>query len=492
MGVFAWVLLIVAFVLIVLLFVMIVVANRKRKCAMVYKSQKTETVPATDFAKSDVVKVLSKLIRCRTVSRPDAKLMDWKEFDKLHQILKDDFPLVYQNLTCEVIGNGNLLYFWKGQNSDDEPIFLTAHQDVVPEGNTEEWEHGPFDGDVADGFVWGRGTFDVKIQIAGILAAVENLLKSGFVPKRSLYIGFGTNEEVAGDGAVKLAEELARRGIHFHMLLDEGGAVMDQLMKQIRSHVAVVGVAEKGHVNYRLSVRKKGGHSSSPANPTSLGILGRAMYRVERAQMPCHLAVPMKWFFDAVGGNTRGAFSVLFSNIWISRPLVFLIFRLNPKFAAFIRTTHAVTMCRGSEAANVISDESSAVVNVRIMNPDDFESVSRWLKKVIRDRRVKIELMKGELQSSVSPIHCEQFENLRMVINSIFDDTIAVPYFMAGGSDARFYSKICDHIYRFSPAFLDFDELGRMHNSNERLSVENCGRALDFYMTLIRRFCSED
>ncbi|MFA7190653.1 MAG: M20/M25/M40 family metallo-hydrolase [Sphaerochaetaceae bacterium] len=480
------VILLIVLVLAILVAAMFIVSGAKKKAALARRPA-AEALPEEDG--KEVADTLAGAIRCRTVSYSDQSKVDWIEFEKLHKFLEERFPIVHSSLEHEVIGKASLVYCWKGSDPSLEPILLTAHQDVVPEEELSRWEHGPFDGDIADGFVWGRGAFDVKIQFVAILSAAEKLLKEGFAPKRTVYFGFGCNEEVSGDGAVLIASEFKRRGIHFHMVLDEGGAVMDRLMKQIHSHVAVVGVAEKGHLNLKLSVKKHGGHSSTPDNPTSLGILGRALARVEVAQMPCHLVKPMKWFFEAVGSNTSGLFSLLFSNLWLTRPLVFSAFRKNPQYAAFIRTTHAATMCSAADAPNVVPDVSEAIVNCRLIESDTPEDVRRWVEKTIRDKRVKVEET-GEsmLQSPVSPIDCEQFDGLRAIIGSVFKDTIAVPYFMSGGSDARHYSSVSDNIYRFTPAMMNFDELGRMHNYNERLSVDNCGKALEFYLALLARF----
>lgn len=440
----------------------------------------------TEEEKMAVAASLGRAVSFKTVSSRDQTQVDWSEFDRFHDYLRQQFPGVFLTLKFEVVGRANLLFEWVGSDPGLESVLLTAHQDVVPAKELEKWEHGPFSGEIADGFVWGRGSFDVKIQIVAILSAVEKLVGEGFQPKRSVFLGFGSNEEVTGDGAVLIARKLAERGRKFYMVLDEGGAVMETLMKQIHSHVAVIGVAEKGHLNVKLTVRKHGGHSSTPDNPTALGILGRALARVEKAQQGCHVEPPMKWFFKAVATNTKGFYSFLFRHFWLTRPLVLSVFKANPQYAAFIRTTHAATMCQGSSATNVISDEAWAVVNFRLLSSDNADTIIEWLRKVIRDDRVSYEVI-GEavMQSPVSPVDCPQFELLKAVVECNFEDTVAVPYFMSGGSDARHYTGISDNVYRFTPALLNFNELGRMHGCNERLSVENAGRAMGFYLSLI-------
>ena len=98
-----------------------------------------------------------------------------------------------------------------------------AHIDVVPveEGTEQDWHYPPFSGALADGFVWGRGTMDIKNQLISVLEAVEYLLAEGFTPARDFYLAFGHDEEMRGEeGAVKLSALLQSRGISFEYILD--------------------------------------------------------------------------------------------------------------------------------------------------------------------------------------------------------------------------------------------------------------------------------
>ncbi len=100
-----------------------------------------------------------------------------------------------------------------------------AHMDVVPvePGTESSWTHGPFSGDVADGFVWGRGTLDDKVSVMAILEAVEILLSRGFQPKQTVLLAFGHDEEIGGHaGAAQIAALLKTRGTRVKYALDEG------------------------------------------------------------------------------------------------------------------------------------------------------------------------------------------------------------------------------------------------------------------------------
>src|SRR5439155_1241029 len=145
-----------------------------------------------------------------------------------------------------------------------------AHQDVVPvePGTEARWTEPPFGGSISDGYVWGRGALDDKDNLLGILEAVETLVGQSFHPQRSVYLAFGADEEVGGTGAKAIAALLASRNVHPAFIVDEGGAIMQGLVRAVPGPVALVGIAEKGYISVELTVHAPGGHSSMPPAET--------------------------------------------------------------------------------------------------------------------------------------------------------------------------------------------------------------------------------
>jgi carboxypeptidase PM20D1 len=171
---------------------------------------------------------LAEAIRFRTVTGQDADAFDPAPFRALHAFLAASYPRVHAALERHVIGDASLLFVWPGREPAARPILLTAHLDVVPvpAGQEAQWQHAPFAGVVADGFVWGRGALDDKAGVIGTLEAVEALLGRGFRPRRTVYLAFGHDEERGGDaGAGAITEWLAARGVRLLFTLDEGMAI---------------------------------------------------------------------------------------------------------------------------------------------------------------------------------------------------------------------------------------------------------------------------
>ncbi len=213
-----------------------------------------EPVEAVELVSVDAEKAashLSEVIKIRTVSS-DRETFDPKPFKQLHQTLRDFYPKLHEKLELEIVGNATLLYTWRGQQSDLKPVLFVAHQDVVPADpdTLDEWSHEPFSGEISEGFIWGRGTLDIKSQMMAAFEAVEMMVAEGFLPERTVYLAYGEDEEIGGqNGAKKVVELLQERGVHLAAVLDEGGTIVSGVVPSVELPVALVGVAEKGHLS---------------------------------------------------------------------------------------------------------------------------------------------------------------------------------------------------------------------------------------------------
>ena len=136
------------------------------------------------YDKDLFVQHLQGMVRIPTVSSADPEKTRVEEFEKLHKYLEEAYPLVHKTLTREVIGKCALLYIWKGTGKSGKlPLLMTAHQDVVPEGDHSMWKYPPFEGHLdEEGILWGRGTTDSKCNIQAYLDAIEMLIADGFTP----------------------------------------------------------------------------------------------------------------------------------------------------------------------------------------------------------------------------------------------------------------------------------------------------------------------
>ncbi|GAM13190.1 M20 family peptidase [Mesobacillus selenatarsenatis] len=434
------------------------------------------------------INTLSKAIQFNTISYQDRSKMDLIEFDRFITFLKESFPIVHEDLELEKVNSHALVYKWKGTDSTKLPIGLTSHYDVVPvlEGTEENWEHDPFSGTIADGKIWGRGTLDDKIGVVGILEAAEHLLKEGYQPSRDIYLMFGHDEEIGGDeGAASIVSTLKERGIKFDFVLDEGGAIVENMVPGVDQPVGVVGVSEKGSATAELSIEGSGGHSSQPKDRTNIGRIASAIAKLEETQFPADLKGPGEDLFEFVAPEMSFAMKYVFANKFIFEPVIERILLEQPASSALIRTTIAPTIFHAGEQYNALPEKASAIINLRLMPGDSLEEVKDYIKKTIDDEDIKVTL-KGSEASGVSDVDSWHFKTIQQSAKNVYDEAVIAPYLMFAGSDAKHYDSIAENTYRFLPVQLTSEDLNRMHGTNEHVSIDNYLNAIGFYMEVIR------
>ncbi len=441
-------------------------------------------------------KNLSDAIKIKTISNVDENKVDWSKFDEFHQLLRDRYPLLHETLTVEVVGKASLMYKWEGKNPDLEPIALLGHQDVVPvsEGTEGDWEHEPFSGDIADGFLWGRGSIDMKNHLMGVMESVETLIEDGFEPVRTVYILLGHNEEVVASpdsGAKKMSELLESRGVRLDSVLDEGGAILPiNVPGVITKNLAGIGIAEKGYCDYEVSVTAKGGHSSSPPNHTALGQLADVIKDIENNQFKSEITPVVSAIVDKVGRNTSFPVRNILCHGKALKPVLNVVMKNIPAAASFVRTTTAVTMASGSPQANVLPQKASIAVNFRVMPGMTIADIKTHLEKVIKNKNVEIKLLGGQEPSNVSPTDSRAFNAIEDICYRMNNNNVVAPYLVMGGTDARNYQNICENVYRYSPFLLDTKLLTTTHGTNEKIAVDSFADALAFFKRYIKTLAS--
>ncbi len=434
-----------------------------------------------------VAEHLAASIRCQTVPVDDKGMPDPEAFKQLHKMLEETYPLVHQKLKREVINGYSLLYTWQGSRADLEPVMLMAHQDVVSADPTA-WTHPPFEGRIVDGFVWGRGTLDIKNQLIGIMDAAEALLQQGFRPERTILFGLGHDEETGGvNGSKVMGQKLKERGIRLAGIVDEGGGISAGLAAGVRGKVGLIGVSEKGYLTMEFTVQGQPGHSSTPPPQTAIGILSRALARLEAHPMPTHLR-KLRPLYHGIGIAAPLYIQIAFANVWLFGPLLKRWLVKNPEMNASMRTTTALTIINGGVEDNTIPAEAKAIVNFRLLPGDTIADVLWHAKKVIKDERVKFKPIEGKFNEAlpISPQNCAAYQGLKKVIHQVFDNPPVAPFIMLGGTDCMHFVPVCDHIYRFTSVVMDESFRGLEHGIDERIPVEAIGKMVTFYAQLMQ------
>jgi carboxypeptidase PM20D1 len=369
-------------------------------------------------------------------------------------------------------------------------VVLTAHFDVVPPGDLALWEHGPFSGTIQDGYVHGRGCQDIKITLASILEAAEKLLHEGFVPRRSVYLAFGGDEETGGTrGARSIAGILAERGIRPAFLLDEGGPVACDVLKFADRPLALVGISEKGYVDIAIEAIGSGGHASMPPPHTASGAVARTVAMSENHPFPARISYTLARMLEGLCPYVPFMYRLLFRNLFITAPLVKLAFAASPTTNALVRTTTAATMLTGSDKENVLPESATAILNVRVLPGNTVgETMTRISSMAARCGAGARLAHEGRANDPMpeSPVDHFGYQSIEAAVATAFPEAGTIPFMFTAGTDTKHYRNLTPAIYRFTPLFQNPQDIARVHAANERVSVENIHRCCLFYETLLR------
>jgi carboxypeptidase PM20D1 len=447
-------------------------------------------VPPLPLDRDALARRLAAAIQIATISRGDGAPPDLPALRELHARLEDSFPKLHRALEREIVAEGSLLYRWPGREAAAAPVVLMGHLDVVPvEPGTEgRWTHPPFSGAIDGGFVWGRGTLDDKVSVLGTAEAVEHLLGEGFVPRGTVYLAFGHDEEVGGEaGAAAIAARLGERGVRAAFTIDEGmGIVARGLVPAVTRDVALIGLAEKGYLTLELVATANGGHSSTPPRETAVGRLACALARLESHPLPQAVRGPVAAMFEHLAGEAEFPMRVVLRNRWLFDPLIVRVLSREPAQAAMLHTTMAPTLLRAGVKDNVLPSEARAVVNFRILPGDTVDGVVAHVRGALADPGVELRVLDAREPSRTADPASEAYRTVARTVREVFPGAVVAPGLVLGGTDSRHYGDVAAQSFRFVPLRLSPDDLKRIHGTDERVAIDDYVGVVRFFVQLVK------
>ena len=481
---------VLAIVALALLLALAVAVNTWRQ-----RSRQVDVPPLAPIAVDEqrAAETLAAAVRARTVSSLTDAQLNADQFEALHALLRQRYPLLHATLEREVVGGLSLLYTWRGSDPAAAPILLMAHQDVVPiaPGTEANWQAAPFGGEIKDGFVWGRGAWDDKANLISQMQAVEMLVASGFKPRRTVYLAFGADEEVGGlRGAKAIAALLAERKVRLDFVIDEGLLITEGVLPGLDPPAAIIGVAEKGFLTVALDVEAPPGHSSIPPPPgtSTIAMMSAALTRLDNDQFPAAIQGVAREMFETVAPEMNGMSRVALSNLWLFGPIVKKQLEAGASTNAMLRTTTALTIVNAGNKENVLPGRADATVNFRLLPGDTRDDVMAHVKRAVGNERVNARMVPGSSDASkVAPTSSDSYRLIERTVRELFPGTIVAPGLMVGGTDSKHFENVSDHIYKFSPVRAKAEDLPRFHGTNERITTANLAELIRFYHRLVQQ-----
>jgi acetylornithine deacetylase/succinyl-diaminopimelate desuccinylase-like protein len=383
-------------------------------------------------------------------------------------------------------GRPNLVARLTGDGSAPA-LLLYGHVDVVT-ARGQEWRQPPFAGELADGFVWGRGALDMKGGVAMLLQAF--LRARGLPLKGDLVLAILVDEEAGGDdGARFLAEERAEAFAGVEYALGEFGAFSLPIAGR---RFYPIEVAEKQRCTLSARLRGTGGHGSVPVRGRTPGRLGELLRTLDRRQPPIRVTPVTRAFLEAVAAALPRPQALAVRALLRPALAKRLLPRLGPAFVgvgAMLRNTATATIIRAGDKDNVIPAEAELTLDGRLLpgcEPDDL----------IRELH---ELLGGDLELEVlhyDPMPGEpdltHYETLADVLRGFDPEGIPVPFLLVGVTDARFFARIGIQTYGFLPMRLPDDLVltNLIHAADERIPADTLEDGAAAILEAVRRIAA--
>jgi acetylornithine deacetylase/succinyl-diaminopimelate desuccinylase-like protein len=360
-------------------------------------------------------------------------------------------------------------------------LLLQGHVDVVPA--TGSWSRPPFSGDLAGGYVWGRGALDMKGGVAMMLAAFLQAAEAEARPPGDVVLCLLSDEEAGGDyGARFVVENHAELFDGVRYAIGEfGGFTMEIAGRRFYPMM----VAEKQLCSLRATLRGPAGHGSLPVRGGAMGRLGRLLAAIDRGRLPVHVTPTVRSMIEAIAAEAPPATRIPLRGLLRPRLTDTILDRLGDRarlFDPLLHNTASATVVRGGQAHNVIPGEVSVDLDCRLLpgfGPDDVAQELRTLAEVEMDVEV--------LRFDPGPPAPEMtlFDTLGSILRELDPSTRPVPLLLPAVTDGRFFARLGIQTYGFLPMQLPeemrFMEL--IHAEDERIPVD----AIDFGTSAIRR-----
>jgi acetylornithine deacetylase/succinyl-diaminopimelate desuccinylase-like protein len=424
----------------------------------------------------ETTEVLQHLVRFNTVNPPG------NERDAIEYLAQYAADAGFET---EVLGveddRPNLVADLRGHEDGPTLCFL-GHVDTVL-ADPSEWRHDPWSGEVADGYLWGRGALDMKSQVAAEAVAGVALAREGWRPARgSLKFVFVSDEETGGDVGARWLTENHPDKVRCDMLLNEGGGEVFEW--DGRRHYGVC-CAEKGIFRFTITAHGAAGHASLPrTGDNALLKLGPVLERLARAKPSFLLTEAPEALLRRLGGDPGDPAAALQHFEQTDPALTILV-------EPMLGVTLTPTMAHASDKINVIPSRASLKIDCRVPPGHGEEAARSRIEEVLGEDAGSYEIAFTEqVIGNSSAVSTEFMDAIDRWVKSQDEGAETVPVILPGFSDSRWFREAFPECvaYGFFPQrhmnLLESAPL--VHNADERIDVRDLGFAARFYADIAR------
>jgi acetylornithine deacetylase/succinyl-diaminopimelate desuccinylase-like protein len=431
-------------------------------------------------ADAEALDLAEKAVALRSVAGPGNQT---PEVAKLYKAALVQGGFAPGDVTITPMGDtAYLIARWPGSDPALKPLVISGHMDVV-EAKPADWKRDPFTPVVENGYLFGRGASDMKLDGTIAIAALAELRREGFSPKRTIIIEFSGDEETTMRTSAAIAKKLADADLVLN--IDGGGGTLSETTGA-PEYFTWQG-AEKSYADYQLTVTNPGGHSSEPRQVNAIDELAAALLRIHDYQFKPEANALTRAYFvkaaDHVDARTGAAMRAFAADP--ANPQAISTLSANPATVGKIGTTCVVTLISGGHAENALPQRAQANINCRIFPGHSREAIGAELARVADDPKVQVvDATEGSVSTDPSPMRPDFVAAIEAAMASVYPGVPVFPSMSSGASDSMWFRHEGVASYGASPVFMkDSDDFS--HGLNERAPVAAIAPAVDYYLSLI-------
>jgi acetylornithine deacetylase/succinyl-diaminopimelate desuccinylase-like protein len=375
-----------------------------------------------------------------------------------------------------------LIARWHGSDPALKPLVISGHMDVV-EAKPSDWQRDPFTPVVENGYLFGRGATDMKLDGTLAIAALIELKREGYRPRRDIVIEFSGDEETTMKTGAIIAEKLADADLVLN--IDGGGGQLDEATG--KPAFFNWSGAEKTYADFELSVTNPGGHSSEPRRINAIDELAAALLRIDAYQFKPELSaltrISLAQQAKFEDPRTGAAMQAFVANPADAKAIATLTD--NPATVGEIGTTCVVTMIDGGHAQNALPQRATANINCRIFPGRKPAAIMAELQTVAADPAIGFrDVTVGSVANDASPLRADFTAAVETSIHRVYPGVPVFPTQSSGASDSMWFRYHHVPSYGASPVFIKASE-DFSHGLNERTPLFNLRPAITYYLSLI-------
>jgi acetylornithine deacetylase/succinyl-diaminopimelate desuccinylase-like protein len=434
------------------------------------------------------VKNLSRLIKVESINPPGNEM-------PAIQVVKEILDAEgFKSDTYQILepapGRGNLVARLKGDGSE-RPILLTGHVDVVPV-EREYWTRDPFSGEVIDGYIWGRGTVDMKGFLAMFLQVFIMAKKQNLPLKRDIILAAIADEEAGFDYGSRYLVDRHRELIEAEYAFNEIGGntfYMNGLP------VYPIQVAEKGVAWMRMTAKGEPGHASMPHGDNAVLHLAKALDRLRlKGRLPIHITPTVHEMLTILSEHLPFPNGKIIGQLrnprLASQVLNFLPDEARRLFNAMLTNTVSPTILSAGTKTNVIPSEAQADIDCRTLpGQSPVDAMAEILK--VTGKGITLETLYTS-SGAEFPSDTPLYRLMTKALKNMDPNAIVSPMLMPGASDAAEYQRAGIIVYGFTPGIVpeDFPLIKMAHGHDERLPISYLRSGLPALWEVVSEFCT--